>query len=44
VGAGWVDEAVGRSRLVELGEGHTGLNNGHLVFRVDLEDPIHSLE
>ena len=39
-----VDEAEGRQLLVQLLEGHSGLNHGDLVLGVDLSDVVHPVE
>ncbi len=39
-----IDEPQGRERGVELVEAHAGTHDGDVVFRVDLDDPIHALE
>ncbi len=39
-----VDQAVRGQGLVQLGQGHPGLDHGHVVVGVDLQDAVHPLE
>ena len=39
-----VDQPVGDEGRVQSGQGHPGLDHGHVVGRVDLEDAVHPLE
>ena len=39
-----IDEARRQQGCIELGQGDTGLDDGHMVGQVDLEDPVHPFE